>query len=372
MTVPARGYTTLLIPRPLEFGVKTPLIVGAFVVGHLSTALDDGASWVALLISVVAFELCFYQGRYMLNDLIERDLDRLHPAARSRARLSGLDTLPSRVLLGYVILRVGAGLAIALSLPSRERALVLCSIAAASLAASIYEYLRHKVRSHRPNLITSKPHVIHLAIYTAVGLGYGIRINLGVGLAGGERPTVAIPAVLFGWAFGVMFVTMTWTLEATCLSRSSGDGGLARRKTHVVALRFYTRVASRFEPSTRVLLPRPAANAPWSWATILASAIAGWLGSQLVGIVELPKSMLLAAIALATGLTLVRSRLVGPWTFFSTLGGVSAVVLTASVGGSERPWLAAVPLLALLATHAVFRCLRAVDIGLVPANPTSA
>lgn len=366
--IPGRGVATLFVPRPLDLLVKSPLVIGAFLVRTWSTRFDTTtSSWVTLVMAIVAFEFCFYQGRYLLNDISERGLDRAHPAAQDRARLAGLDGVSSPWLVVGALLRIGAGVVLALGFEGHNRALILSAIAAAAGAAMVYEYLRSRVRSLRfdPALLDG-PRPIHRYIYGAVGLGYAIRIALGIGLAGGDELRVAIPAVVYGWAFGLMFVTMTWTLEASCLLSDKQSDGTARRKSHVVALATFVRSGSCFKVSEPVLRSRASFVAPWVWSTVLASGAAGWLGWMMVGPTDLLQQSLLAGIAVVCSFVVARFA-EATWTLIAwSLGGTIAIFAAASFAETNRSWLAGVPFLIVLTTHVVFRHLRAVDIGLSP------
>lgn len=367
-----RRLVSVLAPRPLELIVKSPLLVGAFLVGTWSPLLDVGVSWRDFILAVVAFEFFFYQGRYMLNDILERDLDRDHPAAEGRGRLAGLDGVDSRLLATVALVRIGLGVAVTGLMARRFGALVLAAMAAAGGAAFVYEYLRRRVRSQPQPLVgLDRPLLVHHFVYGAVGLGYVIRITLGITLAGGEEGGLMVPAVVFGWAFGLMFVTMTWALEASSLISNGWSAEIAGRKSHVAVLATYASGSPRFDASARVLLGVAPFFAPWAWSTVLASSVAGWLGWILVGSTNIMAQSLLAAGAAVFGYTV--GRLGNGWAMSACgLGGAFFIFAIALSADLARPWLAAVPYAVVLGTHIAFRHLRAVDIGLAPEVDTPA
>lgn len=355
---------TLLAPRPLEFVVKTPLVVGAFIVSGWSPLFSSTRSWPELVVAVLVFELGFYQGRYLINDTIERELDQSHPAAQGRGRLVGLHRISSKWLVAVGATRITLATAVAVAWV-RADALTAAIVVAAGVAL-IYERLRGQIRRQPdPSAQPNRPVIIHWQVYATVGLGYAIRVALGVALAGQDDAEVLLGSAGFGWAFGVMFVTMTWALEASTLLGDHVPAEVASRKSHVAALALYARRDLRYDASTPVLQPAAALSAPWVCSTILAAAAAGWLGWALVGPSSSAGSLLAVALAALSGIATTRAA---SWVgmCLPAVGASAAIMAIAVREGVARPWLAVVPLLVLLVTHVVFRRLRATDIGLAP------
>jgi 4-hydroxybenzoate polyprenyltransferase len=216
----------LAFPRP-EAWAKALIAPACFVLAAASTGrLGD---WKRFLVLWLVLEFLIYAARYEWNDIrgIDADLRHAERTARSRLpvgttagarrrsiRLSAL-TAAARILTALLIGAV-AGLT--------PQVLVLA--VAVFVVAAAYEFLRVP----RPGP-ASRARVI--AVWLVVGLGYVIRGGLGLSTAGLAVGSLAMVAglVCVG-SFGIMFVLLTWVLEATSycrghrrrLARPSGTG----------------------------------------------------------------------------------------------------------------------------------------------------
>jgi 4-hydroxybenzoate polyprenyltransferase/phosphoserine phosphatase len=85
-----------------------------FVPLVLSHHLGEGARVLASLLAFAAF-CCTASAGYVLNDLLDLEADRRHPAKRSRPLAAGTLSIPAGVVLGTLLSLAGLGLALALS-----------------------------------------------------------------------------------------------------------------------------------------------------------------------------------------------------------------------------------------------------------------
>ena len=236
----------------MELVVKGPIVFGAAVLAALSPRTTD-VSWLAVIAGGLLIEFGFYQGRYLINDLIDSRLDREHPAATGRgpfgrARRGGQGVAPGRRsrpdrALGRTRRCGGAGRGTWRCLAGNVRARRDRSDLrdAPPVSSSCHD--------HR----TAGVSTVHMAIYVVVGLGYAVRVVTGIRLAGLDVAEVLVPAAVLGWTFGIMFVTMTWVLEASTFP--SEQAPAAQRKGHVVSLaRFVAPSVSELDATHRVLL----------------------------------------------------------------------------------------------------------------------
>ena len=117
--------------RPSQWA-KNGLVVLPAVLAHRITE-PDVLGDVAL--AVVAFSLCA-SGGYVVNDLIDRQRDRRHPAKRYRPLASG--ALPAGLGAALAVVLGGAGLALALVALPASFAGILAGYLAASVLYSVW------------------------------------------------------------------------------------------------------------------------------------------------------------------------------------------------------------------------------------------
>jgi hypothetical protein len=177
--------------------------------------------------------------------------------------------------------------------------------------AIVYEGLR----SVKPPADLAKPTPAVIAIWCTVGLGYGVRAGLGFTSAGVPitKPVTWIGIACF-IVFGIMFVLLTWVLEAAscCYTDFSGAWHVksgAVLKAHLMALLMYVPISPKYpkpspleqEPETRnqllgtaksenpadmtedgrmqrILEPRGRLLTPWNLAFAASAALGGSLG----------------------------------------------------------------------------------------------
>jgi 4-hydroxybenzoate polyprenyltransferase len=120
--------------RPRQW-VKNLFVFAGLIFGQkLLTPLV----WVALAAFAV---FCALAGAlYLLNDVADRDQDRLHP--RKRARPIAAGTLPVPLAVGAAVVLIGAGLAAGLAL---SPAFALVALAYVGLLAAYSAWLKHLV-----------------------------------------------------------------------------------------------------------------------------------------------------------------------------------------------------------------------------------
>ena len=250
----------LVLPRPDEARAKAPMALLAFGLVHVADVSGDRVPVATALVAWAVFELLLYQSRYMLNDLADADVDRLHVAAEARARLPA-GARARRWAMGVVAGRVLLAAAIVALLPDPARGITFLAALGLVAATASYEAarapmrrahpcprpkLRSKARLYRafernlgrpgpaPGAELPRAGVAGLAVGGLVGAGYAVRVGLGAAL-GGARGTDVVAAIVFGWLFGTVGVVMAWTLEAAGL-RSGGDTRVMARKAHIAGI----------------------------------------------------------------------------------------------------------------------------------------
>ena len=184
-----------------------------FLATAWSTASLD--RWPTFLAAWIILEYLIYAARYQWNDVRGIDEDQSHSQRRARGRLPvgpGRRDIRRNVFIsvsvGGLRLVIALLLAVALGLTGPVLLLIILVFA----IAIVYEALR----SVESPSIAEKPHPVPVAVWCVVGLGYGVRAGLGFivgGLPAANWKTVVGIACFV--AFGIMFVLMTWVLEAT-------------------------------------------------------------------------------------------------------------------------------------------------------------
>jgi hypothetical protein len=218
----------LLIPRPQELVIKS-LFLGLSCV-YVHWIYRNGGDWyVDLVIAWIAFELLFYQGRYILNDLRGIDTDALYSAGKSRSRFPILDSdnLHSEVRFGLkmALLRMAIGIWVGVQwLKGQNEAAFLAAAAVTLVIAVVYDGLRDHRDEDESSLFRFTG--TKISILALVGTGYGVRILLGWVLAEPHH-LVASAMIISGVAFcvfGSMFVAITFSLDGLRLLRTLDHG----------------------------------------------------------------------------------------------------------------------------------------------------
>lgn len=231
----------LVLPRPDEARAKAPLALLGFGLVLTGDVPGDRVSLATVLVAWATFELVLYQARYMLNDLADAEVDRLHVAAEARARLPA-GARARRWSIGVLLGRIAVALAVIALLPGSARGTMLWAALGVVGATAAYEAVRAPMRrggptslqEKRPNRALFLQRRGALAVMVLVGAGYAIRVGFGVALAGADGPVVAA-AVVLGWLFGTTGVVMAWLLEAAGL-REGGDETVLARKAHIATI----------------------------------------------------------------------------------------------------------------------------------------
>ncbi len=126
---PGMVGATVLALRPRQW-TKNVLLFPALV---FSYRFEELAGWAEVLLAFAAF--CFLSSAgYLVNDIRDREADRLHPTKRLRPVASGALPLSSAVLVAIVAAAIGFGLSAALG---RGFLLVAILYVATTLAYSI-------------------------------------------------------------------------------------------------------------------------------------------------------------------------------------------------------------------------------------------
>ena len=291
--VPGRTLASyLLLPRPGDL-VKWTIAPGAYLAAVVSTG--DVAGWPNFLFMWLILEYLLYSARYQWNDLRGWGDDLLHTERLARARLPrpGSEQGAERIAAAsaaVAMVRIGAALVLGL-LSGQVWQVVAMAVSIFGVAAG-YEWLRARAAAGGGRAIV-------VMIWVVVGLGYPIRasVGLGVGGIGVMAPAFAVGLVYFA-ALGVMFVLLTWALDATsyCVVGPAGkfcpDPDKAiDRKPHLAHLLPY------LEPLTApgddafvnqqagrlpLLSHRRARWAPWNFAFCCAAVAGNALGVLLV------------------------------------------------------------------------------------------
>jgi len=224
-----RGVGSYLVfPRPEDWH-KWLFLPLAFAFGLLCNAQSpDFSVVVQLIFAVVVVEYLIYQGRYQWNDIRGLEEDLVHPEAEARKRLPApragtQDTVEASVWVIAVRQIIATIVIMGLFFTGRDE---LGEVLAAAMviiwiSAFGYEKLRTKASTTAPTKMSQTS----LILVILVGCGYAVRAFVGLGVAGIpllERP-VAWVLVMATWAFGVMFVSITWALEGLAhVSKSNG------------------------------------------------------------------------------------------------------------------------------------------------------
>jgi hypothetical protein len=264
---PGRGLTAYLVhPRP-DAWAKALLAPACFVVGAIGAG--GFAGWPRFVILWLVFELLIYPARYQWNDVRGIDADQCHPEGVARSRLPVGTTAQARRR--------------SVRLSAAAAALRILAAALIGIVAACYEYLRALParRSRAPAGAQA------VAVWLAVGLGYLVRGGLGLAGAGLAWDNMAMVAGLVCVAsFGIMFVLLTWALEAASYCEAGADGWHPRPdlsgKPHLALLLRHLRwpiQGARAGPVTGgscadepVLRPGARMTAPWNLALVGAGA----------------------------------------------------------------------------------------------------
>jgi len=365
---PGRGLTAYLVhPRP-DAWAKALLAPACFVLGAISAG--DFAGWPRFLVLWLVFELLIYPARYQWNDVRGIDADQRHPQGRARSRLPAGATAQARrrsvrLSAAAAALRIVAALLIGVVAGLVRPVLLLAG--AVFLVAACYEYLR-ALPARRSRVPVGAQAV---AVWLAVGLGYLLRGGLGLAAAGLAWGSVAMLAGLACVAsFGIMFVLLTWALEATSYCEADAAGRWHTRpelgdKPHLALLLRHLRVPDQAaraglvtggspanEPALR---PGARMTAPWNLALAGAGAYGTVLGLALARPATDGPGWYLAMVAVAlAGSCLVARGRTQRLRWAVTVIWAPVLVAAALPARPALPLLAGVPWLVIAAVYTAF------------------
>ncbi len=269
------------------------------------------------------------------------------------------------VALGRLIIAVVVGEELGLAIFVLLLMLLVFSIAV------VYEILRSRPSSSTPTRSSSTV----VAIWCIVGLGYGVRAGLGIIVGGFPISNILTwIGVLCFIAFGIMFVLLTWVLEAASFyyRKESDRTWWAKEKAvlkpHLTALLPYVPIVSKGrgrdaysdeEDGTgqRILRDNNRVLTPWNLALAVSVALGGARG---VGLAPAPNPgywpeaiAALVSLAAAWLLAYCNSQ---PTRLMVAIGGAAALLGIDSVLGLwPFDLLGAAPWLAITSLYVIFR-----------------
>ncbi len=318
-----RGLTAyLLLPRP-DAWAKALIAPACFVLAASSTGRFW--NWAHFVVLWLALELLIYPARYQWNDIRGIDADQSHPERGARSRLPVGATAQDRRRSIRLSRLTAASRVLAALLAGALAGMtgqVLVLAAAVFIIAGSYEWLRAS-RSGLWKRVTV------IAVWFVVGLGYLVRGGVGLSTAGLPWAGPAMAAGLACVAsFGIMFVLMTWVLEATSYCSADGEGGWhagpeLAAKPHLEALLRCLGLPlqggrrpvgpGRYCGGDRVLRGGGRLTAPWNLALLAAAASGAVFGTALArphaaGAVAY---LVVAGAGLAGAVLLARGRTAG-------------------------------------------------------------
>jgi hypothetical protein len=306
----------LLLPRPEDWS-KWLIAPGVFLATAWSTG--DFSRWPEFLPLWLILEYLIYEARYQWNDIRGIGDDQSHAESRARGRLpAGSADKLGRVILismGVAVTRLAmAGLA-GWGLGLGQSVLVLIVIVFAIAIA--YEALR----AVRWKSVPTRATPTAIAIWLVVGLGYGVRSGLGFANAGYRITDWRfIAGVSCFVTFGIMFVLMTWVLEAMSFRYVDISGTWKAKqqevsKGHAILLLKYVPVIvgeAAVKPGTRDLVNQPDGTkvpildtsakiaTPWNCALAASASLGGVLGAALAHARPVHPAVMTFAIASLT------------------------------------------------------------------------
>ena len=363
----------LLIPRPKDL-VKAVIVPATFTLGPLANGGVGGTRvWHALLVWLV-LELLVYQARYQWNDVRGFAADQAHPEAAARGRLPGpVERARPHITASVAVaaLRLLLTAAVGLAIPSLRGVLLGMTVGVFG-AGFLYEHVRSAATGRTRRVpVPLRPSL--LAVWVAAGAGYAVRGMTGLALAVElrGRPGLAVAGVIAMWAFGVVFVTCRWALEAMCFARFRGDhvfwdAGRSKAREHSLALVRW--LPSNLDPHDlpaepagwRALHGRTSLVAPWHLALLVAAAAAALAGRLLVAGFSTGAGAAIAVAAAAAALAITRlPRRRAP----AALAAALAAVGVQWLAGLDRPLVATLPWLVVMIAYACFTHQCAQEIG---------
>jgi hypothetical protein len=347
-TRPRRGrrfVSYLLLPRPGDLLFKGWIIPIAWILAAAGTAGLRWSSWWNLVAFTVVFELVFYQGRYIVNDLRGLGVDATYSAFKRSTRFpdaAGRREIWAAIVVVIVRVSVTVWFALRVLTPPFQE-ILLVAMLAVLVQAVVYETLRELV-SCRPgrNLLAMTPG--RVAVLVVVGTGYAIRACVGLSLAraGAEDWLMLGLAAVMMTALGSLFVTMTWTLDGIIqvALRPGEDLPTHRYRSaletacHIAPLLGQARLLGYRDDG----LERTAAHSP---ARDRSNPLNRRRSLELISDVTWWNAMLLVAAPLAAmaGVRIAGDLRVAPLLLAGAVGAMTGAAVLGLYGGDERRWL---------------------------------
>jgi hypothetical protein len=365
-----RGIVSYLIyPRPEDW-VKLLVVPGVFVATAWSAHTLD--RWRQFLLLWFVLEYLIYNARYQWNDVRGIKDDRSSSQRQARTRLpvgeNGL-SIRSAVRVSLIIagLRIVLALAIGYLTDTSGAVEVLLLIVFAT--AVVYEFLRSLPIRRGP-----LGACVLFLLWLVVGLGYGLRAGLAFWLAGVPLSSLAgISGIACFITFGIMFVLLTWTLEAAgnCSVDATGHWYLEEAigsKKHLIPLLKFCNIELKPRGEVppggclsaggaqRVLESRGWKIAPWNVALTTSVALGAVLGMQLSHISSTVPRYLTAITISIVGAALL-SLCSGSARRLLTVGVVFAVLVVIAMHYALTPFslLLAIPWCVIAGMYTMFR-----------------
>jgi hypothetical protein len=353
----------LLMPRVAEW-VKWVITPGVFVVTAWATG--NFRNWQQFILVWLILEYLIYEARYQWNDIrgIREDAD--HPESTARLRLPGGPDTRRNVLASCLVGVLRLTLAVCIAAVAHLLLAVALLIGLVFGAAIAYEALRAAPTSEHLSL---QPTVRSAAIWITVGLGYAIRSGTGFWLGGLRLLSfTAISGMLYFAALGIMFVLLTWVLEAASYcSTDRSDSlfpapGLAA-KPHIAQLLRWTgwKVQDGTGAVPGVAVPvlkekQGKPYAPWNVALLLSAGLGAVAGAGLARSSPVPTGYgpVVATSVLGALLLVVFSRFEARLAVTVVIAFALAGITFPSVHGALAI-VAAIPWIVTAADYAFFR-----------------
>ena len=353
----------LLMPRVAEW-VKWVISPGTFVV----TAWATGAfrNWHQFILVWLILEYLIYEARYQWNDIRGIDEDADHPESAARLRLPGGPNARRNILASCLVGILRLILAVSIAAVTHLLAPVTLLIGLAFGAAIVYEALRAMPAS---SSLSPRPSARSVAIWITVGLGYAIRSGTGMWLGGVRLLSLtAISGMLYFLALGIMFVLLTWVLEAASYCSTDRKEFLFRApglkvKPHIATLLRWTGWTVQYGtggvPGAAVPVLKEKQGkryAPWNVALLLGAGLGAVVGTGLAR-----SNPALTAYGPVVTASLLGALWLMIFSRFATRLAVTAAVAVALVGLTlpsvhhALAIIAAIPWIAIAACYAFFR-----------------
>ena len=353
----------LLMPRVAEW-VKWVITPGAFVV----TAWATGAfhNWHEFILVWLILEYLIYEARYQWNDIRGFHEDAGHPESTARQRLPAGPNARRNILASCLVGILRLTLAVRIAAVAHLLAPVTLLIGLVFGAAVVYEALRAAPASTHLSL---RPTARSAAIWITVGLGYAIRSGTGIWLGGVRLLSLtALSGMLYFAAFGIMFVLLTWVLEAASYCSTDGKDTLfptpgLTAKPHIAILLRWTgwKVADgtggkpgAAEPVLKKKKGKP--YAPWNVGLLLGTGLGAVVGAGLArSNPALTTYGPVVATSLLGALLLIKFNKLATRLAVTTAVAAALVAITFPAIHGALAIIAAIPWIAIAAGYAFFR-----------------